>query len=224
MKVTAYTSELKKTTATISDGVFTAPVNKQLLSQAIKVYLSNLRQGTNKVKARGEVNRTKAKWYKQKHTGKARHGSRNAPIFVGGGVAFGPEGLTDYSRSLSKTMKAVALMSALSAQASTIKLVDKLSDLNGKTRDAASMLKAIGIKDEKVLVVMDKTVANTVRSLQNIENVMLTKTTRLTALEVAHADVILMTKEAVSELEKKLESYVKVAPTKAKAVKNEDKE
>ncbi|RMF35123.1 MAG: 50S ribosomal protein L4, partial [Chloroflexi bacterium] len=71
--------------------IFQAPINTALMHQALVRQLANARQGTHKTKSRGEVNRTKAKWYRQKGTGRARHGSRNAPIFVGGGIAHGPK-------------------------------------------------------------------------------------------------------------------------------------
>ncbi len=67
--------------------VFEAPINSALMHQALVRQLANARRGTHKTQSRGEVSRTKAKWYRQKGTGRARHGSRNAPIFVGGGVA-----------------------------------------------------------------------------------------------------------------------------------------
>jgi large subunit ribosomal protein L4 len=70
--------------------IFEVPVNVPLMHQALVRQLANAHLGTHKTKSRGEVNRTKAKWYRQKGTGRARHGSRNANLFVGGGVAHGP--------------------------------------------------------------------------------------------------------------------------------------
>ena len=71
--------------------IFSVPVNVPLMHQALVRQLANARQGTHKTRSRGEVNRTKAKWYRQKGTGRARHGSRNANLFVGGGIAHGPK-------------------------------------------------------------------------------------------------------------------------------------
>ena len=74
----------------LSAEIFEAPINTDLMHQALVRQLANARQGTHKAKSRSEINRSKSKWYRQKGTGRARHGSRNAPIFIGGGVAHGP--------------------------------------------------------------------------------------------------------------------------------------
>jgi len=73
----------------LTAGIFEVPVNIPLMHQALEFQLANARAGTHKAKSRGEINRTKMKWYRQKGTGRARHGSRNAPIFVGGGILMG---------------------------------------------------------------------------------------------------------------------------------------
>src|SRR5260221_7335072 len=98
----------------ITSVLFDAASSASTVAQAVRVYLGNQRQGTAKVKTRGEVERTKKKWYKQKGTGGARHGARSAPIFVGGGVSHGPTGTTDWSLKMSKPMRKVALRTALS--------------------------------------------------------------------------------------------------------------
>src|SRR5690554_4960009 len=105
MKLTVITATSKASSIEVSDAVFGQKANPTLLAQAVRVYLSNLRQGTSKVKTRSEVSRTRAKWYRQKGTGNARHGARSAPIFVGGGVAHGPNGQQNWTKSLSRKMK-----------------------------------------------------------------------------------------------------------------------
>src|SRR3989344_4194294 len=82
----------KLTSMTVADGLFAAKINQALMDQAVRVYLSSQRRGLAKSKRRGEVKVTKAKVWRQKGTGRARHGSRNAPVFVGGGKAHGPTG------------------------------------------------------------------------------------------------------------------------------------
>jgi LSU ribosomal protein L4P len=96
--------------------IFAAEVNPPLMAQAVRVYLANQRKAHPKTKTRAEVNRTKAKWYRQKGTGRARHGSRAAPIFVGGGVAHGPTGEQNYQLKMPKKMKKAALFSALTSK------------------------------------------------------------------------------------------------------------
>src|SRR3972149_10087618 len=104
----------KLTPMTVSDLIFAVKVNQPLMDQASKVYLSNQRRSLAKAKRRGEVKVTKAKVWQQKGTGRARHGSRNAPIFVGGGQAHGPSGTQNYNRRLSKKQRQASLRSALS--------------------------------------------------------------------------------------------------------------
>src|SRR3989344_7204583 len=92
---------------------FSVDVNKALLAQAVRVYQSNQRQGTASTKTRGEVVGSTRKIYRQKGTGRARHGDIKAPIFVGGGVAHGPKS-ANYRKSISQKMRRIALLGALS--------------------------------------------------------------------------------------------------------------
>src|SRR3989344_7511314 len=125
----------KLTSMTVADGLFAAKINQVLMDQAVRVYLSSQRRGLAKSKSLGEVKVTKAKVWRQKGTGRARHGSRNAPIFVGGGQAHGPTGEQNYKRTLSATMKRQSLFSALTFKLKndSIVVVDKLDTLKPKT-------------------------------------------------------------------------------------------
>src|SRR3954468_18856039 len=96
--------------------IFEAKINVGLMHQYVVMQHNNARLGTKKVKGRGEINRTHAKWYRQKGTGRARHGSRSAPIFVGGGRAHGAQE-HNYKRKMPQKMRHAALRSALSVQA-----------------------------------------------------------------------------------------------------------
>lgn len=219
MKLTTYTKtgNKSKTPVTGNKAIFDAEVNQQLLSQGIRVYLSNQRQGTSKTKSRSAVIRTKKKWYKQKGTGNARHGSRNAPIFVGGGVAHGPTGLSNWKRKLTKRSKAQALVSALSAQKDNIVVCDGFNDLSGKTKQAVELLSKMTDQKEKVLVVLAEAKPETIKSLRNLQKVMVTRAERLNIYEVALADKIIITSDAVKQLEDKLVKYIKVVkPTSKK--------
>src|SRR3989337_4392523 len=103
MNIDIVNSQNKKVdTMTLPKEIFGLPDNPNLMAQAIRVYLANQHQGSKKTLTRGEVNRTTAKVWKQKGTGRARHGSRKAPIFVGGGIAHGPRGVTAASLKLTK--------------------------------------------------------------------------------------------------------------------------
>lgn len=216
MKLPTITATGKSGSITVEDAVFGAPINKQLLSQAMRVYIDHLHQGTSKVKTRSEVNMTKAKWFKQKGTGNARHGSKNAPIFVGGGVAHGPSGLRPAKLSLSQQMKQKALISALSAQHEALTIADSLEELNGKTKEAAQMLAQMNVDGHKVLIVLAEASEKIVRSLRNIENVLVVQARQLSAFDVAMANKILLTTKAVRHLEARLQGKQKVDTAKPK--------
>lgn len=121
--------------------VFEANINRGLMHQALVRQLANARLGTHKAKGRSEVNRTTAKAYRQKGTGNARHGSRRAPIFVGGGVAHGPKP-RKYTKAMPRKMRRAALCSALSAKASAgdIVVLDELSFEMAKTKAMAALV------------------------------------------------------------------------------------
>lgn len=222
MQLTKITKTGTKSQVDVNAALFGAPVNKQLLAQAVRVYMSNLRQGSSKTQTRSDVNRTSAKWYKQKGTGKARHGARNAPLFVGGGVAHGPTGTQNWNRSLSKNMKVQALISALSAQAPNILISDAIQDLGGKTKEAVEMLKHLTNGTEKVLVILAEFSPGVVRGLNNLEKVLITRASRVNALELAMADKVVVNTDAIKVLEaraglttEKVAPAPKAAPKKA---------
>ncbi|MCD6291222.1 MAG: 50S ribosomal protein L4, partial [Anaerolineae bacterium] len=131
--------------AELPDEIFAAPINQAVMHQALVRQLANARLGTHDTKTRGEVNRTKAKWYRQKGTGRARHGSRNAPIFVGGGVAHGPHP-RKYTKRMPRKMRRLALRSALSVKASEERIIvlDVLHMDEPRTKAMVEMLDALG--------------------------------------------------------------------------------
>lgn len=204
MKVTSISATNKFSTVTVSDEVFGAAVNKELLSQAIRVYLSNKRQGTSRVKTRSEVIGSRRKIWKQKGTGNARHGARSAPIFVGGGVTHGPTGVENWDRSLSKNMKRKALISALSSQAENIVVTASFDSIEGKTKQAAQFLKSINASDKKVLIMIDTDNEQVRRAFQNIPKITVMQGSLVNALDIARADQIVMTKSALKSLEERL--------------------
>ena len=121
--------------------IFEAKINVGLMHQAYVRQMANGRQGTHDSLRRGEVRMTKAKWYRQKGTGRARHGARSAPIFVGGGTAHGPHP-RDYSKDMPKKMRQGAIRSALSAlvRDQQLVVVDKLQLDTPKTKEIRKML------------------------------------------------------------------------------------
>ncbi len=206
MKLTSLTATGTRSTITINDALFTAPESTQALQQAIRVYLSNARQGTAKVKTRSEINRTKKKWFRQKGTGNARHGARTPNIFVGGGVSHGPNGMQNWILSLPTQVKHVALRSAFALQAERIIVAESLHDLSGKTKEANALITSVATEDDLVLVILDETRTEVIKAMRNLPQVLVTTAARLNALDVARANSIITTKAALSVLEKRVAS------------------
>lgn len=152
--------------------IFEAPVNVPLMHQALVRQLANARLGTHKTKTRGEVNRTTAKWYRQKGTGRARHGSRNAPIFVGGGIAHGPKPRS-YEQRMPKKMRRAALRSALSVKAGQqqIVVVDRLELPEPKTREMRAVLSRLNVGEDALILLpgRNETVEKSVRNLPKVK-------------------------------------------------------
>lgn len=134
--------------------IFEVDVNKALMHQAYVRQMANMRLGTHKVQRRSEVSRTSAKMYRQKGTGRARHGARNATQFVGGGRPMGPQP-RDYTLAMPKKMRRGAIRCALSALARDGQLVfvDALTVQNSKTREANRILRALAGENSKLVLV-----------------------------------------------------------------------
>lgn len=204
MQLTMIDSASKNEKVRVSDSLFAHSTSDLLLAQAVRVYLSNLRQGTAHTKTRSEINRTKKKWYKQKGTGNARHGARTPSIFVGGGVAFGPRGVENWLKTLPSKSKLLALRVALDAQKKNLFLSKNLSSLTGKTKEAKALLANLEDQESKVLVVLTKSTEAARRSLRNLENVLVMTADRINALHVAMADKIVIEFTALKVLEDRL--------------------
>jgi large subunit ribosomal protein L4 len=150
--------------------IFEAKINVGLMHQYVVMQQANARLGTHKTKRRGEVNRTHAKWYRQKGTGRARHGSRNAPIFVGGGRAHGPIP-HKYTKHMPQKMRHAALRSALSALArdGQIVVVSDIAVDPPKTRVMAGILGALVGEASALVLLPEQNVAveNTISNLSD---------------------------------------------------------
>lgn len=185
--------------------IFGAKINNQLMSQAVRVYLANQRRGTASTKTRGEVAGSTRKIQRQKGTGRARHGSIRAPIFVHGGVVFGPKP-KDYSLKLSKKMRKVALFSALSAKVKDggIKVVSGLEKITPKTKFMTSVLQKLGLlnKNEKILLVLPKKLEEIQRAARNIQNVEIIYAYQLNTYDILRNKTLFLLKDSIVALEK----------------------
>jgi large subunit ribosomal protein L4 len=204
MKLPKVTITGKASSMEASESVFGATVNKALLAQAIRVYLSNQRQTSGGTKTRGEVNLTTKKWFKQKGTGNARHGARSSNIFVGGGTSHGPTGTENWKKQLPTTQKRAALVASLSAQIKNIVVCDDIDDLSGKTAHAVAIFKEVAQDKKRILVVASVSKPEMIRSIRNIPTATLVTANRLTALEVSMADLVVLTSAAVKALETRI--------------------
>jgi large subunit ribosomal protein L4 len=184
--------------------MFGEKVNKALLAQAVRVYLANQRQGNASTKTRGEVDGSTAKIYRQKGTGRARHGSKRAPIFVKGGVVFGPKP-RDYSLSLPQKMKRKALFIALSAKVrdNEVTVIGDLGVIEPKTKVFAEMLRSLKIADKKqklLFVVAGKDATPVLRAGRNVRGVSFIPSRQVNTYKVLAATRLVMMKESIDEM------------------------
>ena len=173
--------------------------NQQVLVQAVQVYLGNQRKAKAKTKTRGEVNKTTAKMYKQKGTGRARHGAYSAPIFVGGGIAFGPTGEQNYKRKLSKEQAKLAMVSALitkSKEMWTITGIEKIKN----TKEAG---KELGEISESKLVILGSKELKLNKYFRNLEKVTVTNVNTINTYQIMKYKQLLFTEAAWAEMTKK---------------------
>lgn len=186
--------------------LFAAPINKQLIAQAVRVYLANQRQGSAATKTRGQVTGSTRKIYRQKGTGRARHGGIRAPIFVGGGIAFGPHP-HDFSRQLPDKMRRIALAGSISQKVAdkTFIVVDGLDKLEQKTKQMAQTLKTLTTKPT-VLVITDGKSENVIKSARNISGVRVLPAASLNTYVVfTHQSVVCM-KQAIQPI---IDTFIK---------------
>ncbi len=178
--------------------VFGTKVNKNLLAQAMRVYMTNQKDFTAKTKTRGGVEGSTVKIYRQKGTGRARHGAIRAPIFVGGGIVFGPQP-RNVRLNMPSRMKKVALFSALSS-----KMADKniaglsgIEKASGKTKEFVELLRKVNSKQTSTLIITAERMDNVARAVRNIEGITILTANLLNAYEIVKHEMILITKEAV---------------------------
>ncbi|MBT9131695.1 50S ribosomal protein L4 [candidate division NPL-UPA2 bacterium Unc8] len=181
--------------------VFDASVNEGLLYQAVRTHLSRQRRGTASTKRRSEVSGSRRKPWRQKGTGRARAGTRQSPIWRGGGVAFGPQP-RDYSLSVLKRQRKSALVSALMAKMKEdgIIVVDRVNVEKGKTKEMASILHSLNIK-KKVLLVVTSGDDLLKRSARNIKRLNMSSPSTLNAYEILSHDKLILTVDALEAIE-----------------------
>jgi large subunit ribosomal protein L4 len=185
----------------LPDQIFGIEPNKAVMHQALVRQLANQRLGTHKTKSRGEVIRVKGKWYRQKGTGRARHGSRNAPIFVGGGVAHGPRPRS-YAQKMPRKMRRLALRSALSVKAAEehIIVLDEVEFETPKTRQAVDALRNLNVESSAVILLPEGN-ENVERSVNNLPDVKTLRAGYLNVRDLLKYEFVIMPTDALAVVE-----------------------
>jgi large subunit ribosomal protein L4 len=202
MAVAAFTSTGNKSTTTpkLDKTVFNVELkNHNLLKAAYVAYLANGRTNNAKTKTRADVSGGGKKPWRQKGTGRARFGSTRNPIWRGGGVAFGPTGIENYTHKVHRNAKQQAIRQSLSLANTNKKLIiiDDFKTSHQKTQEAKKLLTKIGAVKNILLVVASKT-EDQERSVSNLTNVKLVQANYLNVYDTMNADHIVMTTEALS--------------------------
>jgi len=195
----------------VSPEVFGIEPNLHVLHQAVRRELANGRAGTANTKTRGEVRGGGKKPWKQKGTGRARAGSIRSPLWVGGGVTFGPKP-RDYSFKLPRKVRVLAIRSSLSAAQSKFRVIEDFSFLNQpKTKDIALLVKNLGLYQQKVLILADYKVEGNQHvylATRNLPNVKLCLPHNLSVKDLIDADAIIASASAVQEINERYAAYV----------------
>ena len=181
--------------------IFDVEINEHAVYTVVKNLLANRRQGTQSAKTRAEVRGGGRKPWRQKGTGRARQGSIRSPQWKGGGVVFAPKP-RDYSYTTPKKVRRVALKSALTSKVQEKELIvlDELKLDQAKTKEMVKVLKAINA-DEKALVVIKRPDENIIRSARNLPTVLTTNANTLNVYDILKYNSLIITKEALEEIE-----------------------
>ena len=205
MKIEKHNIDGKKDSIEVLDKIFAAKINKQLVSNVLYKTNANYKGRKAKTKQKNEIIGSTAKIYAQKGTGNARHASRKAPIFVGGGVAHGPKGEDNYKiRKLNKSEKKLSIASLITEK-NNMKNLIVFSDFDkkiSKTKDMFNFLKKFDAKNS-LIIVDQKSKENIYKSARNLPNVKITDTNHFSAFDLAKYKKVIFTVTSIKELEKR---------------------
>ena len=205
MKIDKLNLDGKKDSINVSDIIFSAKVNNKLVSNVLYKTNANYKRRHAKTKQQNEVSGSTSKIYAQKGTGNARHASRKAPIFVGGGIAHGPKGELAYKkRKLNKNEKKMSVASLISEKKKNNNLVI-FSDFNTeikKTKEMNLIIKKFELSNS--LIILDKSSKDKIeKATRNIPNIKITDANHFSAFDIVKFKKIVFTESSVKELEKR---------------------
>ena len=205
MKVDKINLDGKKSSIEVLDKIFSAKINKKLVSTVLYKTNANYKGRHAKTKQQNEVSGPTSKIYAQKGTGNARHASRKAPIFVGGGIAHGPKGELSYKkRKLNKSEKKQSIASLISDKIKNNNLLifSDFSSKIKKTKEMSLILKKFQISNS--IIILDKTSKDNVeKSIRNIPNIKVTDINHFSAFDIVKFEKVVFTETSVKELEKR---------------------
>ena len=205
MKIDKHSLDGKKDSIEVLDKVFSAKINKRLVSAVLYKTNANYKGRHAKTKQQNEVSGPTSKIYAQKGTGNARHASRKAPIFVGGGVAHGPKGELAYKkRKLNKSEKKLSIASLLSEKNKdkNLMIFNDFSSEIKKTKEMSQIVKKFDITNS--LIILDKSSKEKIeKSIRNIPNIKVTDINHFSAFDLVKFKKTVFTESSVKELEKR---------------------
>ena len=205
MKLEKINLDGKKTSIDILDSIVSAKVNKKLVSSLLYKTNANYKGRKAKTKQKNEIIGSTSKIYAQKGTGNARHASKKAPIFVGGGVAHGPKGRLSYKkRKLTKNEKRLSIASLITEKNKLNNLVifSDFSNEIKKTKEMSLIIKKFEISNS--LIILDKSSKDNIeKSIRNIPNIKVTDVNHFSAFDIVKFNKVVFTESSVKELEKR---------------------
>ena len=205
MKINKLKIDGNKEAIEVSDKIFAAKINNKLISSVLYKTNANYKGRKAKTKQKNEIIGSTSKIYAQKGTGNARHASKKAPIFVGGGVAHGPKGEANYKkRKLNKSEKRLSIASLITKKNSLNELLilDDFKKIILKTKEMNNILNKFEAKNS-IIIADIKSKNNIFKSIRNIPNVKITDVNHFSAYDLAKFKKIIFTESSIKELEKR---------------------
>ncbi|MFW5984663.1 MAG: 50S ribosomal protein L4 [Halanaerobiaceae bacterium] len=189
----------------LSEEIFAENINEPLVHKVVTAQMSSRRQGNASTKGRSEVSGGGRKPWRQKGTGRARHGTIRSPLWVGGGITFGPKPRS-FDKKVSKKEKKLALRSIFTDKVNreSLMILEELSFPEIKTKQAVELLDNLGLNDNKVLIILPDRDENVYLSCRNVQGVRTIVLEALNAYDLLDNEYIVMPEEAVSEVEEVL--------------------
>ena len=205
MKIEKLNLDGKKTSLEVQDKIFAAKINNILVSNVLYKSNANYKGRHAKTKQQNEVSGPTSKIYAQKGTGNARHASRKAPIFVGGGIAHGPKGELSYKkRKLNKNEKKNSIASLITEKNNNKNLIvfSDFSSVIKKTKEMSTIVKKFKISNS--LIILDKTSKDKIeKSIRNIPNIKVTDINHFSTFDIVKFEKVVFTESSIKELEKR---------------------